>query len=84
MNYIKNKFHIEKNSTIDLAKTFGTPLYCYSYKKLRENIEKFKKIFKSISPLICFSVKSNSNLKLLKEKKKKRKDFLRFLMISIH
>jgi len=70
MNYIKNKFHIEKNSTINLAKTFGTPLYCYSHERLRENIEKFKKVFEPISPLICFSVKSNSNLKLLKEIKK--------------
>ena len=40
MNYIKNKFHIEKNSTINLAKTFGTPLYCYSHEKLRKNVEK--------------------------------------------
>ena len=70
MNYIKNKFHIEKNSTINLAKTFGTPLYCYSHEKLRKNVEKFKKVFEPISPLICFSVKSNSNLKLLKEIKK--------------
>ncbi len=48
----------------------NTPLYCYSYKNLRENVENFKKAFKEIRPLICFSVKSNSNISLLKEIKK--------------
>ena len=54
----------------NIAKKFGTPTYCYSYKKLKENIQNFKKNFKSISPLICFSVKSNTNINLIKEIKK--------------
>ena len=48
--------------SIYLAKKFGTPIYCYSYKKIKENILNFKKNFNSFKPLICFSVKSNSNL----------------------
>tara|TARA_B100001121_G_scaffold308265_1_gene331812 strand:- start:2562 stop:3776 length:1215 start_codon:yes stop_codon:yes gene_type:complete len=55
-------FKIEK-----IANKYKTPIYCYSYKKLRENIKNFKKNFKNISPLICFSVKSNSNKKILNE-----------------
>ena len=51
----------------DLAKRFGTPIYCYSYKQLNENIKNFKKSFKSFSPLICFAVKSNSNVNLIRE-----------------
>ena len=70
MRYINNKFFIEGNNIKSLTKKFNTPLYCYSYKNLRENIENFKKAFKEIRPLICFSVKSNSNISLLKEIKK--------------
>ena len=47
------------------------PTYCYSFNKLKNNIQNFKNNFKSILiPLICFSVKSNSNLQILKEIKK--------------
>ncbi len=67
MKYLKNKFFIEGKNIESLTKKFKTPLYCYSYKNLRENIENFKKAFKEIRPLICFSVKSNSNISLLKE-----------------
>ena len=57
-------------SAIRLAKKFDTPLYCYSYEKLKRNINNFKNNFKSIDPLICFAVKSNSNVNLLREIKK--------------
>ena len=67
MNYKKKKFHVENISTEKLSKKFNTPLYCYSYLKLKNNITNFKNHFKKINPLICFSVKSNSNNKILKE-----------------
>ncbi len=70
MKYINKKFTIEKVSIESIAKKYGTPSYCYSLKKLRENINNFKQSFKSISPLICFAIKSNTNLKLIKEIKK--------------
>ena len=70
MRYIKNKLLIEKISAEKVAKKYGTPTYCYSYKKLKENIYNFKKNFKSFSPLICFAVKSNTNLNLIREIKK--------------
>ena len=67
MKYIKKSLSIEKVMVNDLAKRFGTPIYCYSYKQLNENIKNFKKSFKSFSPLICFAVKSNSNVNLIRE-----------------
>ena len=70
MQYKKRKFHVENISTEKIAKKFSTPLYCYSYSKLKNNIINFKNHFSSISPLICFSVKSNSNVKIIKEIKK--------------
>ena len=65
MKYKKGHFYIEKVSAERIARQFGTPSYVYSYNKIKNNIINFKKNFKTISPLICFSVKSNSNLKIL-------------------
>ena len=67
MQYKNKIFHVENISTEKLVKKFNTPLYCYSYLKLKNNIINFKNHFSNISPLICFSVKSNSNVKIIKE-----------------
>ena len=65
MKYKKGHFYIENVSAEKIAKSFGTPSYVYSSEKIKNNINNFKKNFKTINPLICFSVKSNSNLKIL-------------------
>ena len=70
MKYINNILKIEKVSVDSIAKKFKTPAYCYSYSQLKNNIKNFKKNFKSISPLICFAVKSNTNINLIREIKK--------------
>ena len=70
MKYLNKSFSIEQVKAESLAKKFGTPIYCYSYKKLKINIIKFKNNFKSFNPLICFSVKSNTNVNLLREIRK--------------
>ena len=70
MKYINKKLSIEKVSVDKIAKKYGTPSYCYSYNQLKKNIFNFKKNFKSFSPLICFAIKANTNLSLIKEIKK--------------
>jgi len=70
MKYINKSLSIEKIKIQNIAKKFGTPVYCYSYKQLKENISNFKKNFKSFSPLICFAIKSNTNVNLIREIKK--------------
>ena len=70
MKYINKNLSIEKVRVSDIAKKFGTPTYCYSYGQLKENINNFKKSFKSFSPLICFAIKSNTNVNLIKEIRK--------------
>jgi len=70
MKYIKKKLTIEKVGIQNIAARFGTPTYCYSYNQLKENINNFKKNFKSFSPLICFAIKSNTNVNLIREIKK--------------
>ena len=70
MKYINKCLTIEKVKVQNIAQKFGTPIYCYSYKRLKENIANFKKNFNSFSPLICFAVKSNTNVNLVKEIRK--------------
>ena len=70
MIYKKSKLTIDGFELEKLAKKFDTPLYCYSYSRIKENILNLKKNFKEINPLICFAVKSNTNIKILKEIKK--------------
>ena len=70
MKYINKNLTIEKVNVQKIAKKFGTPTYCYSHKRLTENIKNFKKNFSSFSPLICFAVKSNTNVNLIREIRK--------------
>ena len=70
MKYKNKKLTIEKVSIENIAKKYNTPTYCYSYNQLKLNIQNFKNSFKSFSPLICFAVKSNTNLNLIREIKK--------------
>ena len=73
MNYFelrKNNLCVEKISAFKLAKKYKTPFYCYSLSQLKNNFYTFSNAFRSTKPLICFSVKSNSNKVLLGELKK--------------
>ena len=70
MKYINKKLRIEGVNVEHVSKKYGTPAYCYSYNQLKENIKNFKRSFQSFSPLICFAIKSNTNLDLIREIKK--------------
>ena len=67
MIYKKNKLTIDGFNVDFLAKKFNTPIYCYSLKKIKENVLNFKRYFKKINPLICFAVKANANINILKQ-----------------
>ena len=70
MIYKKNKLIIERFDISTIAKKYKTPIYCYFLKKIKDNIQNLKNNFKKINPLICYAVKANSNLGILKEIKK--------------
>ena len=70
MKYIDKKLIIEKVKVQYIAKKFDTPIYCYSYNQLKKKINVFKKNFNSFLPLICFAIKSNTNVNLIREIKK--------------
>jgi len=64
--YLQNYLYCEKVKLQELAEKFGTPLYVYSYNTLIDHYLKLKAAFKPVNPLICYSVKANSNLAILK------------------
>ncbi len=66
INYRGNKLSVENKYVLKIAKNNQTPFYLYSAKAIRDNFEQFCRVFKKINPLICFSVKSNSNPKILR------------------
>jgi len=47
-------------------RAYGTPLYCYSASQVRERLALFRKHFARQEHLICYAVKANSNLSLLR------------------
>jgi diaminopimelate decarboxylase len=49
-----------------LAKRYGTPLYVYSGSTIRERYQQFDKAFRGCEHSICYSVKANSNLGILR------------------
>ena len=73
MNYIrlrKNNLCVENLPAHKLAKKYKTPFYCYSLAQLKNNYNSMRNAFRDTKPIICFSVKSNSNIAILKELKK--------------
>ncbi len=62
----KGILHCENCSLKQLAKEVGTPLYVYSRKALVENFKQFDSALADLPHLVCFAVKANSNLSLLK------------------
>jgi diaminopimelate decarboxylase len=70
-HYENNQLFCEKVCVSDIAKRVGTPFYLYSYKTFTEHFEKIARAFRSVKPLICFSMKSNSNLAILRALVKK-------------
>jgi diaminopimelate decarboxylase len=70
MIYRKNKLTIDHLDISKIARKYKTPVYCYSLRKIKENIQNIKTHFKNINPLICYAVKANPNLGILREIKK--------------
>ena len=50
----------------DLANQFGTPLYVYSQQALNQAFTDYQTAFAALNPLICYAVKANSNLSIIR------------------
>ena len=64
--YKNGEFHIGDVSVSEIAQSVGTPCYIYSYEFLKDSFTAYKEAFSDTDTLICYSVKANSNLAILK------------------
>ena len=62
----RRELFAEGISVTALAKKYGTPLYVYSRETIRQRYEAFDAAFAGQEHTICYSVKANSNLSVLK------------------
>ena len=62
--YRNRTLHCEDRSIPDLVEKYGTPLYIYSQKAFTDHLHEIQTAFAEVSPLICYSVKSNANLSI--------------------
>ncbi|NIA21946.1 MAG: diaminopimelate decarboxylase [Anaerolineaceae bacterium] len=64
--YRGGELFAENVPVAEIAAKVGTPLYIYSRRTLQEHYERMARAFREVDPLICYSVKSNPNLGVLK------------------
>ena len=64
--YVGNRLFCEGVSVESLARKFGTPLYIYSQRTLAGHFQKLDAAMAPVEHLICFALKSNSNLSVLR------------------
>jgi diaminopimelate decarboxylase len=64
--YRNKKLFVEGISVQHIAESIGTPVYIYSKKQLLLNYGAYRSAFRGTSHLICYALKANSNLSLLK------------------
>ncbi len=64
--YVGNKLYCEGVAIESLAKKFGTPFYVYSQTTLTDHFQKLHLAMAPVDHLVCFAMKSNSNLSVLR------------------
>ena len=64
--YRDGVLHCEGRDFRTLAAAYGTPLYLYSARSLRERTRALDAAFASLPHTLCYAVKANSNLSLLR------------------
>ncbi|PTY08646.1 diaminopimelate decarboxylase [Opitutaceae bacterium EW11] len=65
-HYVGQDLHCESVDLAAVAKLYGTPTYVYSAATIADNTTRLSESLKGLDVQICFAMKSNSNLALLK------------------
>ena len=65
-NYRDGQLFCENVSVEDIAAAAGTPVFIYSAATITDHYRKLVAAFKRVDPLICYSIKSCSNLSILR------------------
>jgi len=64
--YRGRHLYVENVPVNEIALRFGTPLYVYSQAALVTHLREYKKAFNGVRHLVCFALKANSNLTILR------------------
>lgn len=64
--YKNGELYCERVPVRRIAQEVGTPFYLYSYRTLVRHFKVFNEAFEGIPHLVCYSMKANSNLSLLR------------------
>ncbi len=64
--YVDGELYVEKVPVGDICEKVGTPVYIYSCNSIREKFFDYRQAFSHMDTLICYSVKANSNISVLK------------------
>jgi len=64
--YRSGELHCEGIPLRKIADEVGTPVYIYSEQTLRRHVRVFDEAFESVPHLICYAVKANSNINILR------------------
>ncbi len=64
--YKNNELYAEDVPVSVLAETYGTPLYIYSWKTIERHYRAYSDAFGEYPHLICYAVKANSNIAILR------------------
>jgi len=65
-DYRNGVLHAEAVSLSDLAKSVGTPFYCYSTATLERHYRVFTEAFAGEKVMVCYALKANSNQSVLR------------------
>ncbi|HPN73472.1 MAG TPA: diaminopimelate decarboxylase, partial [Candidatus Omnitrophota bacterium] len=63
-NYRDNVLYCEDVPVTEVVKEHGTPFYLYSLNSVVGHFDRITAAFRELDPIVCFSMKSNSNLTL--------------------
>ncbi len=69
MNYFEfrnDELFIEELKVSDIANKVGSPFYCYSKKNIINNYQNFYQAFSDVEHKICYAIKANPNINLVK------------------
>ncbi|MFQ6111742.1 MAG: diaminopimelate decarboxylase family protein, partial [Nitrospinota bacterium] len=65
-HYKEGTLHCEEVPIRKIVEAVGTPLYIYSHRTLERHFRAFQDAFREVPHLVCFSVKANSHLAVLR------------------
>ncbi len=65
-HYVNGELYCEQVPVKRLAQKVGTPFYCYSHATLTHHFRIFDEAFAGFPHLVCFAVKANSNLAIMR------------------